>query len=105
MRESRYQLQLIKKLEDLFPGCYIRKTDPRDIQGLPDLTIFYHDRWAMLEVKTSAKSAKEPNQEYHVDRMNELSFAAFIYPENEKEVLNELQRSFGSVRKARVSKS
>ena len=103
MLESQFQRQLIKKIEKMFPGCIIHKTDPRDIQGIPDLIIFYKDRWAMLECKPSAKAGRQPNQAYYIEHMNRLSFAAFIYPENEEEVLYELQRSFGSVRKARVS--
>lgn len=104
MRETQYQSQVIKKLRELFPGCVIHKNDPREIQGVPDLTIFYNDRWAMLEVKTSKDAPQQPNQDWHIDHLNGMSFAAFIYPENEQEVLDELQRSFRSVRKARVSK-
>lgn len=103
MRESRFQLELIKDLNHLFPGCVIHKKDPRDIQGVPDLTIYWGDCWAMLEVKASATAAHQPNQDYYVEKFAEMSFAAFIYPENKEEVLNELQRSFGSIRKARIS--
>ncbi len=94
MKENEYQRKLIKKLKDMFPGCMILKSDPRYKQGVPDLLIFYNDRWASLECKRGADSSKQPNQEYYVDLMNRMSFSRFIYPENEKEVLNELQRAF-----------
>lgn len=48
----------------------------------------------MLEVKKSANAAHQPNQDYYVEKMNLMSFARFIYPENKKEVLHELQQSF-----------
>lgn len=104
-KEANYQRQLIAKLKELFPGCVIQRNDPRDIQGIPDITIFWHDRWAMLEVKESASASSRPNQPYYVEQFADMSFAAFIYPENEEEVLDELQRSFGSIRKTRLSKS
>jgi hypothetical protein len=94
---------LIKKLRALFPGCVILKNDTDYLQGIPDLTILYRDRWAVLEVKASADSDEQPNQRYYVEMMNELSFAAFIYPENEEEVLSGLQRQFSARRRpARV---
>lgn len=98
MGETQYQARLIKRLEKLFPGAFIQKNDAARQQGIPDLTIFYGDRWAMLEVKFTQDSPVQPNQEYYVDLFNTMSFAAFVYPGNEEEVLNELQRSFGSRR-------
>lgn len=74
------------------------KTDPNYIQGIPDLVIFYKDRWASLEVKRSSTATQRPNQEYYVDMMNEMSFSRFIFPENKEVVLDELQQSFGSKR-------
>lgn len=94
MLESQFQSKLIKRLKKLFPGCLVMKTDPTYIQGLPDLLILFNDRWAVLECKKSGKASHRPNQDYYVDRMNEMSFARFIYPENEEEVLNELQQTF-----------
>lgn len=49
---------------------------------------------AALEGKKSASAPHRPNQDYYVQQMDEMSFAAFIYPENKEEVLNELARSF-----------
>lgn len=102
MLESVYQAKLIKKLKIRFPGCVVLKNDTDYIQGIPDLTILYKDMWALLEVKAAFDSAERPNQSYYVGKLGEMSFAAFIYPENEKEVLNALQRSFEIVGKARV---
>jgi hypothetical protein len=103
MLESQYQASLIKKLKVMFPGCEVLKNDSSYIQGIQDLTILYGPRWATLEVKAEEDAPARPNQEYYVDRHNEMSFSAFIYPENEEEVLHELQRALEPPRKTRVS--
>lgn len=92
--ESGFQDALREELYDLFPGCMIMKLDSSYIQGIPDLLILYEDKWAVLECKKYASARRQPNQEYYVDKMNRMSFAAFIYPENKEEVLYELQRTF-----------
>lgn len=96
MLENKFQAALIKELESRFPGCMVLKNDPNYIQGIPDLLILYKDKWASLEGKKDANAKKRPNQEYYVNKMNEMSFSRFIYPENKEEVLDELQRSFES---------
>lgn len=98
MAENAYQAKLIKKLQKRFPGCIIQKNDPNYRQGFPDLTIFFRDRWAALEVKAHADAPTQPNQPYYVEQLNAMSYAAFIYPENESEVLSELQRALTSDR-------
>lgn len=97
-RESRYQASIIDKLIRLFPGCFILKNDSSYVQGVPDLIILFEDRWAMLEIKKDARAGKQPNQDYYINMLNEMSFAAFIEPSNEEVVLHELQRAFGTVR-------
>ena len=37
--ESKYQKELIRKLQDIFKGCIVVKNDPNYIQGIPDLLI------------------------------------------------------------------
>lgn len=103
MRESEYQADLIIELRHRFPGCVVLKNDSTYRQGIPDLTIFYNDKWAMLEVKASKDTPTQPNQAYYIDELNRLSFAAFIYPENQEEVLRDLQQAFRARRTARVS--
>ena len=94
MLESRYQASLIKKLRDMFPGCIILKNDTDYIQGIPDLLILWKRRWAALEVKAREDAPHQPNQDYYVELMDEMSFADFIYPENEEEILRDLQQAF-----------
>lgn len=96
MLEKNFQSRLIKKLKKLFVGCIVLKTDPTYIQGLPDLLILYNNKWAALEVKRSSKASVRPNQKYYVKLMNKMSFARFINPENEKEILDELHKTFKS---------
>lgn len=103
MAENKYQPKLIRKLKRMFPGCEIEKSDSGYRQGTPDLTIYWGPCWAKLEVKDSLTAKRQPNQDYYVQRFNEMSFAAFICPENEEEVLTALQEAFSSRRTACVS--
>lgn len=95
-KESSFQAKLIKTLEKMFVGILILKNDPNYIQGIPDLLLLYKDKWAALECKRSKKSSHQPNQDYYINQMNQMSYANFICPENEEEVLNELQQTFTS---------
>jgi len=103
--ESAFQAQLIKDLKNIFPGCIVLKNDANYIQGFPDLTILYEDKWAVLECKRSCKENVQPNQEYYVKETNLMSFGTFIYPENKEEVLDDLQLTFRPRRPTRISRS
>lgn len=92
--ERDFQASLIRELKGMFEGCIVTKLDAGHIQGIPDLLILYKDQWATLECKKSAKAKKQPNQEYYVGLMDEMSFSRFICPENKEEVLYELQQTF-----------
>lgn len=96
MRESQFQAQLIKKLNKMLPGIIILKNDPNYIQGIPDLILLYKNRWAALEVKRGATASVRPNQAHYVRTMYAMSYAAFIYPENESEILSEVQQSLAA---------
>lgn len=97
-KENAYQAELIKKLEAIFSKAdtMILKNDANYIQGIPDITIFHKDKWAMLECKKDASAPHRPNQEYYVNKADRMSYAAFIYPENEEVVLSEIQQALGA---------
>lgn len=103
--ESPFQARLIQQLYQLFPDCIILKNDPEYIDDIPDLLILFNDRWAALECKASARAARQPNQGWYIDKMNQMSFAAFIHPGNKEQVLDELQLALRPRRKARFSQS
>lgn len=96
MLESKFQAELIRDLKRMFPGCYVLKNDSEYIQGIPDLTVLYKQKWAMLEVKRNAKASHQPNQDYYVGELDRMSFSRFIYPENKNIVLDELCLYFTS---------
>ena len=96
MKENKFQANLKKELKKMFPGCIVTKMDSGDIQGIPDLLILFGKKWASLECKQNANANKQPNQEYYVGLMNEMSFSRFICPENKEEVLDELYKAFKS---------
>ncbi len=97
-KENEFQSDLIKELKKKFPGCMVLKNDSSYCQGIPDWLVLYNDRWAMLECKRSSEASHRPNQDYYIEKLDGMSFASFIYPENKEEVLNELQQAFESGR-------
>ena len=101
MLENKFQSNLIKEIKEMFPGCIVMKNDSSYIQGIPDLLVLYNNKWASLECKKSANARKQPNQEYYVGKMNEMSFSRFICPENKEEVLHDLQSALQSRRSSR----
>lgn len=103
MLERDYQADLIKRIQTRFPGALVLKNDTSYLQGIPDLTVLHGTNWAELEVKPNPRARRQPNQEYYVDRLNRMSYAAFIYPENEDDILAEIQYAFQSPGFSRVS--
>ena len=101
--ESKFQKELIDELYELYPGCVILKNDPHYRQGFPDLTILYKKRWAVLECKRGEKEPHQPNQDRYVEKLNNMSYSAFIFPENKEKVLHELEQTFKPRRKSRIS--
>lgn len=100
--ERDFQAALIRELYERLPGCVVMKMDASYKQGIPDILVLHNDRWAMLECKKSARAHHQPNQDYYVQRLDEMSFCRFIYPENKEEVLYELESALAAHRSARV---
>ena len=92
--ESDFQKYFREALENILPGCIILKNDPTLRQGFPDLILLYKNKYAIFEMKRNSKSSKRPNQQYYIDYLGQWVIARIVSPENYKEVLNEVQRSF-----------
>ena len=92
--ESKFQKDFIDEAKKRYPGCVAIKNDSGYIQGFPDWTILYEDKWAVLEMKKERGAQKQPNQEYYVDKLNKMSFSRFVFPENKEEVFEDLDALF-----------
>ena len=102
--ERDYKPGLKKRIKKAIPGSLIFNIDANDMQGAPDMLVLYENMWAVIEVKLSETARRQPNQEYYVELLDNMSFAAFIYPENEEEVIYALQQAFGIERPSRFSR-
>lgn len=102
--ERDYQPRVIERIKELLPEAIVLKNDSSYLQGVPDILVLNKDRWGTLEIKKDGRSSKQPNQEYYVALMNDMSFSAFIYPENEEEVFSALQQSLEPGGTTRVPK-
>lgn len=99
MLESKFQAGLIKELKARYDGCMVMKNDAGYSQGIPDLLVLHNDKWAALECKKSSRASHRPNQDYYVNKMDDMSYARFISPENKEEILNELDDVFGHAKR------
>ena len=96
-KETTFQHQLIEELQERYPGAIVLKNDPTYLQGIQDLSVFWRDKYALLECKRSEKEAFRPNQEHYISHVNEMGgFSRMVCPENKAEVLHELQQAFGA---------
>lgn len=94
MKESAIQKKIIDEIKVRLPGAIVIKNDARYIQGYPDLSIHYKDKYALLETKRASNSSKRPNQDYYISKAKQDgAFASFINFDNKDAVLDEMERS------------
>ena len=93
-KESDFQGKFIKELEARYPEAIVSKMSANYIQGIPDvIALFPNGKYANFECKDSKDAPHQPNQDDYVDKLNNMSFARFVYPENKQEVLDELEQA------------
>lgn len=93
--EKDFQPTLVKRLREVLPDeTVIIKNDPNSVQGYPDLSIHYKGHYVLLECKRYEGAPERPNQRYYIEQACKNTYAAFVYPENMEEVINEVQRTF-----------
>lgn len=93
-RESKFQKDLMDEIKKEYPGAFVMKNDSSYIQGVPDWTVLYKDKWATFECKKEKDAPAQPNQPYYVGLHDSMSFSRFVYPENKDEVLKDLRLHF-----------
>ena len=96
--ESAYKPQLIQRIGlrfEKYGAVWCQHNDPNMAgqQGIPDLTVYVGNKWFLLEIKRSEKSKKRPNQDWWIDEWSKVTFCSVIFPENEEEVLDAMERS------------
>ena len=97
MKESTFQKIFLDKVRELVPGCIAMKNDAQYIQGIYDWTIQKGSKAAALEIKKSKDAPHRPNQDYYINKINEQGgFGRFVYPENEKQVLEDIVNFFNN---------
>ena len=95
--EKTFQKEVIDEVKQRLPGCIVLKNDAGYIQGFPDLTVHYGSKYAYLECKKDRNATHQANQDYYINKANEDgAYAAFIFPENKEDSLNELQQALQS---------
>jgi hypothetical protein len=104
-QERNYQSDLIHRIKDRYPGSIVLKNDASHKRGIPDLTVLYKNKWAVLECKQYDKASHRPGQDKYISEMNAMSYASFISPDNEEDVFNEMDEAFEIRRTTRVSRS
>lgn len=96
MSESQFKSAFKRKLLEL--ARQKRKDlviiEVYDQRSMPDVIVLCGEKWAALEFKRSSQAAHRPNQDYFVDKLDQMSFATFVHPQNEEEVINELEFFF-----------
>ena len=92
--EGSFKTGVLKRIRERFPDCVISKMDAGYLQGFPDALILLGEKWAALEFKKTKNATHRPNQDWWVDKLDAMSYSAFIYPENEEEILDALFRFF-----------
>lgn len=94
-KETDFKNGLYNEIRAKFPGSEVVPNDAGYIQGFPDATVYLpNGKYVLLEGKRTSNSARQPNQDYYVNESPLCNNAMFVYPENKKEVLQEIERRY-----------
>lgn len=93
MKESAFKTQFIKDFEGemqqlgIQVEIYQNKSQRRSTLD----TIFLGPGcWAMLDFKDDENARQQPNQEFYVQKLNEMCYASFVYPQNAEKVMEDM---------------
>jgi hypothetical protein len=92
--EREFEAEFMETINEIFPNGWWIKGNSVMQQGIPDRTFFWGPHWAMFEFKRATGAAQQANQDWFIEYFNNMSFAAFVTPQNCHEVLDEIQQAF-----------
>lgn len=92
--EKDFEDDFMDELDAVLPDGFWIKGNSTMRQGIPDRLFLHGPNWALLEFKRDSKSAIQPNQDWYVEKFNEMSYSAIVTPENYREVIDEIQSAF-----------
>lgn len=96
MKESSFQQGVIRWLRSKGAWCMKVQAGPGVPSGTSDVFFCKDGFYGWLEVKASKSAKKQPHQQEFVDKMDEWSYARFVWPgERWKEVQEELGEMLG----------
>ena len=89
--EKDFQSKIVKWLRS--KGCMVLKYQQNATTraGIPDIIFLKEGFWGAIEVKKSKTAKYRPGQKEMVAKMNEMSWAKVVYPENWDETKKELE--------------
>lgn len=91
MLEKDFQAKVIRELKAMGLAVIKNQANPGVPNGFPDILALGEGIYFALECKTSARAKKQPRQDYWVKKLNEWSYAAFIYPANHDKIMAEIK--------------
>lgn len=95
MLESKFKRDFQLKAMRRFDGLiFVNVTPQNNFWGIPDSYFFFGPNWGALESKRSSTASRRVHQEYYVNLLNSMSYARFLHPGNEKEILDEMEYLF-----------
>lgn len=90
MTEADFQKKVVSFLKK--QGCFVMKTTPGPgvPKGVADLVFMKDGFYGWLECKASKTAKHQPGQDQFVKKMDEWSYAKFVWPANWTETEKEL---------------
>lgn len=92
VKEADFQAKIVRWLKS--KKCIVLKYQQNATThaGIPDIIFLKDGFWGAIEVKKSSKARVRPGQKENVEKMNEMSWAKFVFPENWDETKSELEQ-------------
>lgn len=89
--EAKFQAKIVSYLKK--KGCVVLKYEQNATthSGFPDILFMESGFWGAIEVKKSKNAKFQPLQKEMIEKLDKMSWARVVYPENWEEVKKEIE--------------